>query len=161
MKEQRIRAVSISKWIVLSLLTVIAFFCFQLGILPATIENKIMIFVCGIITIPALIYHLLHATFISEKGVEYCRLGKVIRTIAWENAEDICIIRDYKLAAGIMGQTRIVFVPAGCEKYDSKNRSGIHYLLTFRDRVIWIDNTKRNRQIIEERYGEISDFRFR
>lgn len=157
---QRYRAVDVSKWIILSLLLALGGICLKFGIFPATIEDKIMFSICCIIIFPHLLYHMIHTTYLSDNGVEFCRLGRVVRQLSWGNIEKVCIIRNFRFSNRVSNvETKIVFLPAGYKPRGNLRWGGLIFLFLNRNDVIWVDDTKQNRQIIEKKHGEIMDWR--
>ena len=99
--------------------------------------------------------HAIYSASMNITGVSCSYFGKLAHSIAWHEVEEVALIRDYRITLGSSGNRRLVVVPKGCPAYDSETWCGVHYLYRFRKQVIWMDNTARNREFIEERYGEI------
>lgn len=153
------RAVGRAKWIILSGSIAAIILLLNSGVIPATPQNTILIYVCSAVVIPATVYHVTHATYLTDKGITYYRLGQVVRQLLWDQVEEVCIIRDFRISSKASDTTRIVFIPAGCERYSSEKWFGLQYIFIFRNNVIWVDNTKQNREFVEKNHGMISDLR--
>ena len=114
----------------------------------------------GILCFLTALYSFFHAVYsaeMSNDGIICAYFGKVHQDYLWSEIKEVLILRDYRFNLRISGYTRIVLVSNGCPSYDSKKWSGIHYLIQFHNKVIWVDNSKINRTYIEERFGEIKN----
>lgn len=150
-KQRRIRATSPAKWIVCTGLLILMFLLYSSGIVTIEAKNAIPV---AIIVIPCLlmtIWQCIHSFFLTEKGIECCRLGRVIRMLSWDQVAQINMAREFSNSSNRI----LVITPVGCAVYDSKQWYGWQYASRFRGQVIVIDNTKKNRDFIETYFGEI------
>lgn len=122
-----------------------------------TVERRLcMIVLCSMVMLYAA-YHASYSAYISEDGISCSFLGKNILEYRWGELYDVAVINDYRLS--VRHSTRIVAISKGCPLFDKKKWFGLQYVFRFRKQVIWLDNTKQNREYIQRFFGQIADRR--
>lgn len=158
MKAEKISANSILIWVTL-LIMVSVYLIFG----KPWIDNQHMIecilsAVIFVFCLCMLIYRSVNRIYLTSEGVECHRFGKVHRQLYWSEVSDACLVKNYGFSAGGSNNSCIVIIPSGCEPYNNQ-WSGIQYKRQFRDHVIGIEDSFRNRKFIETHYGKLKDMR--
>ena len=141
----------------LSVLVALLLIFSWLDIFPDSDRNPAVAWILFVILFPSSIWNWAHGVYLTEQGIELCRFGKRIRTLSWEQVAQICCAHDFRITLGNADDRKILIVPQCCEKYDKKKWSGFRYRFTHRKQILWADNSKKNRQFLEQYFGEIED----
>lgn len=153
----RIRAIDSIFRLVLSFTSIVAVvIIFRLNLKADPVKLGFLIIASMLLMVFA-VYQLFHPVYLTNDGIECFCFKHLYRKILWNQIDCVYQLTDFRHSTGTSDLGRFVIVPIGCSRYDKKKWFGLQYLFVFRKQVVWIDNTKKNRQIIEKHYGKIEE----
>ena len=153
--KERIRANNKYLWILIYSLALIGMGLIISDTITTNCVQEIVFFVVFIYVTVCFLFQLTHTTYLCAAGVELYFLGKLQRITNWNNVCQICTMKLFPLSMKVSAPTYILIVPAGCEPYNQEKWLGLKYWIRFRHCVYRIDDSPRNRKLINQLYGEL------
>ena len=103
--------------------------------------------ICALFGIGFCGYHLIEQQYLDEEGITVRRFGKAVRFLAWRDVAQVHRIYRQKT-------TVLMVTPSGCPEY-SPGGSCDGHLSECKGQAILLDDSKQNREYIEQVWGKI------
>lgn len=153
MSGNRVRAVGKSKWMII--FVAVSIVTYGLYDSSAHALEVILWVVINLYCMLAAMYNLIHSVYLSTTGIECFIFGRCYKLLPWDQISQICIIQPIPFTMKTSGPTSILIIPEGCAHFESKNMSGLIYLIRYHGKALLVDNSKDNISFIKKQYGEI------
>lgn len=103
--------------------------------------------VCGVFVFCVGVYHLIVQYHLNEEGITVRRFGKPVRFLAWPDVAQVHRIHRQK-------STVLMVTPRSCPEYSPGGSCDAH-LANCKGQAILLDDSKQNREYIEQVWGKI------